>query len=107
MTIAGRLCLVLAGFTSTAMWSACGPTVNCENLCARTLACEVSFAPSDDIEGAKIANGERTDAESCALGCQENPVVTVESAACVDGVTNESTNPNECQAPVLACFGAG
>lgn len=86
--------------------AACGEKVNCANLCTRTLACEVTFAPSDDLEGAKIASGERTDEESCALGCEENPAVTPESATCVDGVTDASTDPVVCQPQVLECFGA-
>lgn len=84
----------------------CGPVVNCENLCTRTLLCEVSFAPSDDLDGARIRSGERTDAESCRLGCEENPAVTVESARCVDEITDETTDPFQCQQPVLSCFGA-
>jgi hypothetical protein len=93
-----------AGLVGSA--AGCGPRVNCENLCVRTLACEVTFAPSDDVNGDKIKNGERTDEESCALGCEENPAVTVESAACVDDVTNAETDPGTCQEKVLACFGA-
>lgn len=89
-----------------ALGPACGGEVNCDNLCLHTLPCEVTFAPSDDIEGEKIKSGERTDAESCALGCAENPAVTVESALCVDEVTATDTNPSTCQAPVLECFGA-
>ena len=85
----------------------CGEAeVNCENLCIRTLACEVTFGPSDDPEGALIASGERTAEQSCALGCEENPAVTPESALCVDEVTNADTNPATCQPPVLECFGA-
>lgn len=83
-----------------------GAEVNCENLCVRTLACEVTFAPSDDLEGALIASGERTDEQACALGCAENPAVTAESALCVDEVTNADTNPATCQPRVLECFGA-
>jgi hypothetical protein len=83
---------------------ACGGSeVNCENLCKRTLACEVSFAPSDDLEGDKVKAGDRTDLESCTLGCEENPRVTVESASCVDDV--EITTAQQCQQPVLDCFG--
>ena len=84
----------------------CGGEVNCENLCTRTLTCEVTFAPSDDLEGAKIVSGERTDEQSCALGCAENPAVTTESAQCVDEVTNASQDPVVCQRQVLDCFGA-
>ncbi|OGQ23915.1 MAG: hypothetical protein A2138_10910 [Deltaproteobacteria bacterium RBG_16_71_12] len=86
--------------------AACGPTVNCENLCARTMVCQVTFAPSDDLEGEKIDSGERTAAESCALGCADQPAVTLESAACVDEATDASQEPAVCQDTVLACFGA-
>lgn len=84
----------------------CGGEVNCQNLCTRTLLCEVEFAPSDDLEGAKIASGERSELQSCALGCEENPAVTPESAQCVDEVTNASQEPVVCQPQVLECFGA-
>jgi hypothetical protein len=84
----------------------CGEKVSCENLCTRTLVCEVDFAPSDDLEGAKIDTGERTELESCTLGCEENPAVTPESALCVDEVTNASQDPAVCQPQVLQCFGA-
>lgn len=86
--------------------SGCGQEVNCENLCTRTLVCEVDFAPSDDLEGVKIDSGERTDLQSCALGCAENPAVTPESALCVDEVTDASQDPAVCQPQVLQCFGA-
>jgi hypothetical protein len=85
---------------------ACAGEVNCEKLCLHTFACEVTFAPSDDIEGEKITSGERTEEQACALGCQEHPAVTVESARCVDEITAASTDPAACQEPVLACFGA-
>lgn len=98
--------LVGALVASLGSGAGCGPAVNCENLCTRTLLCEVSFAPSDDLEGARIRSGERTDAESCRLGCEENPAVTAESARCVDEITDETTDPLQCQQPVLACFGA-
>ncbi len=77
--------------------------VNCQNLCARTLACEVTFAPSDDPEGAKIVAGDRTDAESCALGCTESPIVTADHASCIDAlvITGDAA---ACQKPVLECL---
>ena len=86
--------------------ASCGPSVNCENLCTRTMLCQVTFAPKDDLEGERIANGERTAAESCALGCADQPAVTPESAACVDDATDQSRDPAVCQDTVLACFGA-
>lgn len=86
--------------------ASCGPEVNCENLCTRTMLCQVTFAPSDDLEGEKIDTGERTAAESCALGCAEQPAVTPDSAGCVDEATDASQDPAVCQDTVLACFGA-
>ena len=95
------------GLLASLLWlpvlSSCGPHVDCDALCARTLACEVTFAASDDPTGAKIKSGERTDAQSCALGCEANPVVTVDSARCVDAVT--ITDAAACQVPVKTCFG--
>lgn len=95
-----------AALSATALGASCGPNVNCENLCTRTLLCQVTFAPKDDLEGEKIANGERTAAESCALGCADQPAVTPESATCVDEATDASQDPAVCQDTVLACFGA-
>ncbi len=86
--------------------SACGDQVNCENLCLHTLPCEVTFAPLDDLEGDKIASGERSDAESCALGCADNSAITVEGALCVDEVTAADRDPSTCNANVLECLGA-
>lgn len=95
-----------AAVAAVLVGAGCGGEVNCENLCTRTLVCEVEFAPSDDLEGAKIASGERTELQSCALGCEENPAVTPESAQCVDEVTDASQDPVVCQPQVLECFGA-
>ncbi len=95
--------VVLSGVTLAA---SCGSGVNCENLCTRTLLCQVTFAPKDDLEGAKVASGERTAAESCALGCADQPAVTTESAQCVDDATDADQDPATCQGAVLACFGA-
>lgn len=83
----------------------CGPSVNCENLCNRTLTCQVTFAPKDDLDGAKIDSGERTVAESCALGCADQPAVTPETAQCIDEATDASQDPAVCQDTVLACLG--
>ena len=101
-----RFVVVAVVLASALATGACGEKVNCANLCTRTIACEVTFAPSDDLEGAKITSGERTAEASCALGCEENPAVTPESAVCVDDVTNASTDPVVCQPQVLECFGA-
>lgn len=81
----------------------CGPTVDCTNLCQRTLACEVSFQPADDPTEEKVSSGERTELESCALGCEESPLVTVESATCVDGL--DVRDASVCQEQVLQCLG--
>lgn len=99
--------VTLVGLLLAAPFAAsCGPTVNCDNLCARAMLCQVTFAPKDDLEGEKIANGERTAEESCALGCADQPAVTPEAAACVDDATDQSRDPTVCQDTVLACFGA-
>lgn len=102
--------IVLLGGTGTLLYvwllAGCGPTVNCENLCARTMVCQVTFAPEDDLEGAKVESGERSAAESCALGCADQPAVTPESAGCVDAATDASQDPAVCQETVLACFDA-
>ncbi len=90
------ICFLVAG-------AGCGESVDCDALCARTLRCEVSFAAEDDPEGAKVKSGLRTDAESCALGCAESPYVNVESAKCIDGVTE--FDPPVCQPQVLDCLG--
>ena len=84
--------------------TACGGSVDCEALCTRTLACEVAFAPSDDPDELKVEAGERSELDSCTLGCEESPTVTVESAGCVDEV-EIGTDPSTCQDPVLTCLG--
>jgi len=81
----------------------CGPSVDCEALCARTLACEVTFDAPDDVDGTLIESGERTEEEACVLGCQGHPVVTVENATCVDGL--DTRDPSVCQSQTLQCFG--
>jgi hypothetical protein len=83
--------------------SSCGPTVNCENLCQRTLACEVTFAAPDDPDGERVESGERTELESCVLGCDASPLVSVETATCVDGV--DTGDAAACQDDVLSCLG--
>jgi hypothetical protein len=97
------LIAALAGLTATA----CGPSVSCENLCQRTLACEVSFQPPDDPTEERIATGERTELESCVLGCEASPLVTVESASCVDDLDAQGRlrDAAVCQGEVLACLG--
>lgn len=97
------------GVTLVSVWAlsglaSCAPEISCENLCERTLACEVTFAPSDDIDGKKVTAGSRSDQESCVLGCEENPAVTADSARCVDSVTDVDSDPVTCQRPVAACF---
>ena len=84
--------------------SSCAPSIDCEALCARTLACEVTFGPSDDPDGSRLAAGERTDAESCAIGCEESPRVTVDNARCIDAL-EITTDPAQCQPQVMECLG--
>jgi hypothetical protein len=81
-----------------------GDNVNCDALCTRTILCEVDFAPSDDPNKEKVLSGERTEQESCVIGCEENPAVTPDSARCVDQVTDASQDPAVCRDQVLACF---
>ncbi len=100
-----RLVVASAACIAAAALAGCGGEVSCDNLCQHTLACEVTFRPNDDLDGKRIESGERTDLEDCALGCQENPAVTVDSAHCVDDVTRASTDPAVCQPQVLDCFG--
>jgi hypothetical protein len=82
----------------------CGETVNCENLCKRTLKCNVSFQPADDPDRAMVAVGDRTELESCTTGCVDNEIVTVESASCIDALPIE--NETACQNAMLDCLGA-
>ncbi len=94
-------CLLVA---AAGFLCACPSTsVDCDALCARTLACEVTFGPADDPDGAKVVSGERSDAESCALGCAESPTVNVDNAACVDQL-EISSDPALCQDAVLRCL---
>jgi len=81
----------------------CGETVNCGNLCTRTLKCNVSFQPADDPDRAMVAVGERTELESCTEGCIDNEIVTVESATCIDALPIE--NETTCQNAMLDCLG--
>jgi hypothetical protein len=85
--------------------SACGSQVSCANLCQHTQACNVTFRPTDDEDGALIRSGARSTDQDCVLGCEENPAVTVDSAKCIDDATAKSADPAVCQAPVLACLG--
>jgi hypothetical protein len=97
------LLLCAAAFCASTATS-CAPAIDCEALCARTLACEVTFGPSDDPDGAKIKSGERSDDESCAIGCEESPRVTVDNARCIDALEITS-DPAQCQAQVMECLG--
>lgn len=83
----------------------CGPDVDCETVCETALACEVSFQPPDDPAEELVARGERSELESCVIGCRASPLVDAESAACVGTV--EARDANVCQADVLDCLGAG
>jgi hypothetical protein len=93
----GLLCLWLVGVIGC-------QEVDCEALCQRTLACEVTFAPSDDPAEELVARGDRTALQSCVLGCSESPTVTLESAACIDDLTIGG-DPAECQPGVVTCLG--
>src|SRR5581483_4443098 len=102
--VAVLVATAIASLSSTLV-SACGQVVSCENLCAHTQVCNVTFRPRDDEDGAKIRSGARTVDQDCVLGCEENPAVTAASARCIDDVTAKSTDPNVCQQPVLQCLG--
>lgn len=91
-------------FAAGALGATGCPGVDCEALCQRTLACEVTFAPSDDPDEQKVDSGERTELESCARGCEESPTVTVDSASCVDTV-EVTGDPAQCQPAVVECLG--
>ena len=80
------------------------PSVDCDALCQRTLACEVTFAPGDDPDEVQIASGARSEQESCSLGCAESPTVTVEAARCVDAV-EITGDAAQCQPLVIDCLG--
>ena len=82
--------------------SGCGPTVDCESLCRRTLACEVTFTAPDDPQDRQVQSGERTELESCTSGCQASPLVTVDSARCIDEL--DTRDPEVCQEQVLDCL---
>ena len=94
----------VAGFVGPIGAAGCAPTINCEALCARTLACEVTFGPSDDPDGSRIASGERSDEQSCAIGCEESPRVTVDNARCIDSL-EITADPGQCQPEVMECLG--
>lgn len=99
LALPSTLVLALTAFVA----AGCAPTVDCTNLCQRTLACNVTFQPSDDPDEEMVSSGERSALESCARGCLESPLVNLESATCVDGV---DVRDDACQDPVLACLGA-
>ena len=90
--------------SSAVLATSCAPSIDCDALCARTLACEVTFGPSDDPDGTKNENRERTDEESCREGCEESPRVTVDNARCIDGLEITS-DPAQCQVQVMECLG--
>ena len=98
-----RASWAMVGLTGPlAATSGCGNTIDCEALCARTLACEVTFDAPDDPSGQKIEDGTRTDENGCLLGCEAHPLVNETSAACIDGL--DTRDPSVCQDEVLACF---
>lgn len=67
------------------------------------MSCNVFFAPDDDLEELKVASGERSQSESCRLGCEDSDQVTVDRAACVDELTI-TTDPASCRDDVLSCL---
>lgn len=82
--------------------TACGSRVDCEKLCARTLACAVTFMvepASATVDGGAATNG----LEECTAGCENDPRVTIEAASCIDNV--KVGDPAQCQEPVLGCLG--
>jgi hypothetical protein len=92
------LCAIAA---AQLLLSACGETIDCELLCQRTLACEVTFEAPDDPDGLRVP-GERSELESCTLGCQASPLVDVASASCIDEL--DTRDANVCQEQVLSCL---
>lgn len=103
MNRATPLALFFLAQGAVALASGCS-SVDCETLCEKTLACEIAFAPGDDPDEAKIVSGERSELESCTLGCEESPTVTVESAGCIDTIA-PSDDVAVCQAPIMECLG--
>ena len=103
MNRATPLALLLLAHSAVVLASGCS-SVDCETLCEKTLACEIAFAPGDDPDEAKVVSGERSELESCTLGCEESPTVTVESASCIDTVA-PSDDVDACQAPIMQCLG--
>ena len=83
--------------------AACGPGVDCEALCEDALACLVTFDAPDDPDAERVASGERTERESCRLGCEASPRVDPESAACAAAAN--TGDPETCQEEMRACFG--
>lgn len=98
-----HLALFFLAHSAVVLASGCS-SVDCETLCEKTLACDIAFAPGDDPDEAKIISGERSELESCTLGCEESPTVTVESAGCIDTVA-PSDDVAVCQAPIMQCLG--
>jgi hypothetical protein len=93
--------VVATAFALAIVTAGCGQTVNCENLCARTLACGVTFGSADETVQERIDAGELSESEGCLIGCEEREV-NVETASCIDAVP--VTSVAECQDPILACI---
>ena len=98
-----RYFLGLGGSLVALSTAACSP-VDCDAVCDRTLACGVSFDAPDDPDGARIRSGERSEAESCVLGCQTSPLVDHEAARCIADV--RPGDAEVCEDQVAACLGA-
>lgn len=89
-------------FACAVLTPACEPPVDCTALCERLLYCQVTFQASDDPNALKVEAGERTELESCRLGCEAHPRATPKGAQCVGAL--ELGDPGVCQTQSLACL---
>ena len=80
----------------------CGEPVDCTSVCEKALECEVTFDAPDDPDEEQIESGERSELESCVMGCNQSELVTSESAQCIDSIDSE--NPAICQEMTLDCL---
>ncbi|MFH1808477.1 MAG: hypothetical protein ABIJ09_07025 [Pseudomonadota bacterium] len=95
-----RIALVVLSISG---WVCACPGPDCLAICDHSLACDVTFTPADDPNLRKIESGERTDRESCELGCRESLSVDAASEACILGV--EAREPEQCRAELQTCLG--
>ena len=80
----------------------CGDPVDCGSVCETALECEVTFDAPDDPDEEKIESGERSDLESCIMGCNQSELVTPASADCIEALDTENTAA--CQEATLECL---